>query len=87
LEVIHSFLGQAALHDVRADQGLEQDGEHVVVALIVPRHVLGHVDGEVLVDDLAAESTKNRAERSLRDLGVIARKASCGNKTERGKIA
>jgi transposase len=39
------------------------------------------------LDDPAAEPTNNRAERSLRDVGVIARKVSCGNKTERGKIA
>jgi transposase len=39
------------------------------------------------LDDPAAEPTNNRAERSLRDMGVIARKLSCGNKTEAGKIA
>jgi transposase len=38
-------------------------------------------------DDPAAEPTNNRAERSLRDVGVIARKVSCGNKTEAGKAA
>jgi transposase len=37
--------------------------------------------------DPAAEPTNNRAERSLRDVGVIARKVSCGNKTEAGKTA
>lgn len=37
--------------------------------------------------DLAAEPTNNRAERSLRDPGVIARKVSCGNRTESGKTA
>jgi hypothetical protein len=37
--------------------------------------------------DPAAEPTNNRAERSLRDPGVMARKVSCGNKTERGKTA
>jgi hypothetical protein len=37
--------------------------------------------------DPAAEPTNNRAERSLRDPGVIARKLSCGNKTEAGKVA
>lgn len=37
--------------------------------------------------DPAAEPTNNRAERSLRDPGVIARKVSCGNKTEVGKAA
>jgi hypothetical protein len=37
--------------------------------------------------DPAAEPTNNRAERSLRDPGVIARKVSCGNKTEAGKAA
>jgi hypothetical protein len=37
--------------------------------------------------DPAAEPTNNRAERSLRDPGVIARKVSCGNKTEAGKTA
>jgi hypothetical protein len=36
--------------------------------------------------DPAAEPTNNRAERSLRP-AVIARKVSCGNKTERGKQA
>ena len=39
------------------------------------------------LDDPAAEPTNNRAERSLRDPGVIARKVSCGNKTEAGKVA
>jgi hypothetical protein len=39
------------------------------------------------LDDPAAEPTNNRAERSLRDPGVIARKLSCGNKTESGKVA
>jgi hypothetical protein len=39
------------------------------------------------LDDPAAEPTNNRAERSFRDLGVMARKVSCGNKTERGKAA
>jgi hypothetical protein len=34
--------------------------------------------------DLAAEPTNNRAERSLRP-AVIARKLSCGNKTDRGR--
>ena len=36
--------------------------------------------------DPAAEPTNNRAERSLRP-AVIARKVSCGNKTESGKSA
>jgi len=35
--------------------------------------------------DLAAEPTNNRAERALRP-AVIARKLSCGNKTDRGRI-
>src|SRR3954447_4749771 len=39
------------------------------------------------LDHPAAEPTNNRAERSLRDPGVIARKVSCGNKTEAGKTA
>jgi transposase len=39
------------------------------------------------LDEPAAEPTNNRAERSLRDVGVIARKLSCGNKTEAGKLA
>jgi hypothetical protein len=34
-----------------------------------------------------SEPTNNRAERSLRDPGVIARKVSCGNKTTAGKTA
>jgi transposase len=37
--------------------------------------------------DPAAEPTNNRAERSLRDVGVIARKLSCGNKTAAGAHA
>jgi hypothetical protein len=50
---------------------------------------IGKRRGVVLgcLDDPAAEPTNNRAERSLRDPGVIARKVSCGNKTERGKSA
>ena len=36
------------------------------------------------LDDPQVESTNNRAERALRP-AVIARKVSCGNKTERGK--
>jgi hypothetical protein len=38
------------------------------------------------LDDPAAEPTNNRAERALRP-AVIARKLSCGNKTERGRVA
>ena len=38
------------------------------------------------LDDPAAEPTNNRAERSLRP-AVIARKLSCGNRTDRGKDA
>ena len=41
-------------------------------------HLLG------CLDEPAAEPTNNRAERSLRG-AVIARKLSCGNRTERGK--
>jgi len=50
---------------------------------------IGKRRGVVLgcLDDPAAEPTNNRAERSLRDPGVIARKVSCGNKTEAGKRA
>lgn len=50
---------------------------------------IGKRRGVVLgcLDDPAAEPTNNRAERSLRDPGVIARKVSCGNKTEAGKLA
>jgi hypothetical protein len=50
---------------------------------------IGKRRGVVLgcLDDPAAEPTNNRAERALRDPGVIARKVSCGNKTEAGKIA
>ncbi len=50
---------------------------------------IGKRRGVVLgcLDDPAAEPTNNRAERSLRDPGVIARKVSCGNKTEAGKVA
>jgi transposase len=50
---------------------------------------IGKRRGVVLgcLEDPAAEPTNNRAERSLRDPGVIARKVSCGNKTEAGKTA
>jgi transposase len=50
---------------------------------------IGKRRGVVLgcLDDPAAEPTNNRAERSLRDPGVIARKVSCGNETEAGKTA
>ncbi len=41
----------------------------------------------MLLDDPAAEPTNNRAERLLRDPGVIARKVSCGNQTEAGQGA
>ncbi len=53
------------------------------------RQRIGKRRGVVLgcLDDPAAEPTNNRAERSLRDPGVIARKVSCGNKTEAGKAA
>lgn len=53
------------------------------------RNRIGKRRGVVLgcLFDPAAEPTNNRAERSLRDPGVIARKVSCGNKTEAGKIA
>jgi hypothetical protein len=53
------------------------------------RQRIGKRRGVVLgcLDDPAAEPTNNRAERSLRDPGVIARKVSCGNKTEAGKTA
>ena len=47
---------------------------------------IGKRRGVVLgcLDDPAAEPTNNRAERELRP-AVIARKVSCGNKTEAGK--
>jgi hypothetical protein len=53
------------------------------------RNRIGKRRGVVLgcLFDPAAEPTNNRAERSLRDPGVIAPKVSCGNKTEAGKIA
>ncbi len=53
------------------------------------RQRIGKRRGVVLgcLDDPAAEPTNHRAERSLRDPGVIARKVSCGNKTEAGKAA
>jgi hypothetical protein len=37
------------------------------------------------LQDLAAEPTNNRAERALRP-AVIARKLSCGNRTDRGRV-
>lgn len=50
---------------------------------------IGKRRGVVLgwLDDPAAEPTNNRAERSLRDPGVIARKASCGNKRLSGNFS
>lgn len=53
------------------------------------QHRIGKRRGVILgcLDDPAAEPTNNRAERSLRDPGVVARKLSCGNKTEGGKAA
>jgi transposase len=53
------------------------------------RQRIGKRRGVVLgcLFDPAAEPTNNRAERSLRDPGVIARKVSCGNKTAAGKAA
>lgn len=47
-----------------------------------PRKQRSHLIG--CLYDLAAEPTNNRAERSLRP-AVIARKISCGNKTDRGR--
>ena len=46
--------------------------------MIVADHLLG------CLYEPAAEPTNNRAERALRP-AVIARKVSCGNKTERGR--
>jgi hypothetical protein len=60
-----------------------QPGDMAIQKRIGKRHgvVLG------CLNDPNAEPTNNRAERSLRDPGVIARKVSCGNKTEAGKTA
>lgn len=64
-------------------EGRSQPGDVAI------RQRIGRRRGVVLgcLDDPAAEPTNNRAERSLRDVGVIARKVSCGNQTEAGKAA
>jgi transposase len=64
-------------------EGRTQPGDRAIQQRIGKRR------GSVLgcLHDPAAEPTNNRAERSLRDVGVIARKVSCGNKTEAGKEA
>jgi hypothetical protein len=55
--------------DVRVRNRLEKQSAHLLGCLAV---------------DAAVEATNNRAERALRP-AVIARKVSCGNKTERGE--
>jgi transposase len=62
------------------DKAVTQPGDVAVQNRLVKQwpHLLG------CLDEPAAEPTNNRAERSLRP-AVIARKLSCGNRTERGK--
>jgi len=83
----HEFLRQRTHLEAWLDQLLAEErtqaGDVAIQQRIGKRreYVLG------CLFDPAAEPTNNRAERSLRDPGVIARKVSCGNKTERGKAA
>ncbi len=70
--------------DVRADKLLvprrrDPDEERVANRLRKRRHWLF-----TFLDYDGVEATNNRAERALRP-AVIARKLSCGNKTDRGK--
>lgn len=62
------------------DEPVTQPGDVAVRNRLLKQrpHLLG------CLDEPAAEPTNNRAERSLRP-AVIARKLSCGNRTERGK--
>ncbi len=62
------------------EEPVTQPGDVAVQNRLVKQrpHLLG------CLDEPAAEPTNNRAERSLRP-AVIARKLSCGNRTERGK--
>jgi transposase len=62
------------------DEAVTQPGDVAVQNRLLKQwpHLLG------CLDEPAAEPTNNRAERSLRP-AVIARKLSCGNRTERGK--
>lgn len=62
------------------DQSVTQPGDVAVQNRLRKQwpHLLG------CLQDPAAEPTNNRAERSLRP-AVIARKLSCGNRTERGR--
>jgi transposase len=66
--------------DKLLDQAVEGPGEARI------RNRLGKQRAHLLgcLYELSAEPTNNRAERSLRP-AVIARKLSCGNKTERGR--
>jgi hypothetical protein len=62
------------------DESLKGDGEMRIRNRLAKQrpHLIG------CLYDLAVEPTNNRAERSLRP-AVIARKISCGNKTDRGR--
>jgi len=73
-----SRLGQWV--DRLLNQGCTQSGDVAVQNRLLKQqaHLLG------CLDDPAAEPTNNRAERALRP-AVIARKLSCGNKTEAGR--
>lgn len=66
--------------DALLNRGCTQSGDLAVQNRLLKQqaHLLG------CLDDPAAEPTNNRAERALRP-AVIARKLSCGNKTETGR--
>ncbi|MDB5349871.1 MAG: Transposase family [Planctomycetota bacterium] len=80
------FLRQRGHLEAWLDRLLSEGRTHLGDVAIQRR--IGKRRGVVLgcLDDPAAEPTNNRAERSLRP-AVIARKVSCGNKTESGKSA
>lgn len=74
----HTRIEQAV--DRLLHQSVSQTGDVAVQNRLLKQrpHLLG------CLEEPAAEPTNNRAERSLRP-AVIVRKASCGNRTERGR--
>lgn len=79
-----TFVEQRSMLAARVDELLNrpctQSGDVAVQNRLLKQHA--HLLG--CLDDPAAEPTNNRAERALRS-AVIARKLSCGNKTEAGR--
>jgi transposase len=85
-------MGEASFAETRA--GLESWLDRLLAEVrtqagdLAIQKRIGKRRGDVLgcLEEPAAEPTNNRAERSLRP-AVIARKLSCGNKTEAGKTS